>query len=112
MDRSKVQSHQTPPNQTAVIHSPSTGGAYPEENQIADRREDQSYQMPPNQIAKPPPAKTDVASSQIETKHVYIAVIGVTGAGKSSLISLCTGKDVKIGYNLKSCGYTVVIFVI
>ncbi|KAL7940286.1 hypothetical protein V8C42DRAFT_356358 [Trichoderma barbatum] len=88
-DRIEDQSHQMPPNQTAVIHSPSTG--------------DQSDQMPPNQTAKPPPAKTDVTSSQIEIKHVYIAVMGVTGAGKSSLISLCTGKDVKIGHDLKSC---------
>jgi len=35
--------------------------------------------------------------------EVYIAVMGVTGAGKSSFISTCSGKPVKIGHNLKSC---------
>jgi predicted GTPase len=36
-------------------------------------------------------------------QDVYIAVMGVTGAGKSSFISTCSGKSVKIGHNLKSC---------
>ncbi|KKP03521.1 hypothetical protein THAR02_04384 [Trichoderma harzianum] len=75
----------------------------PEETQTMDSTKDQPYQMPPIQIAKLPPATTGFISSQIEVKHVYIAVMGVTGAGKSSLISRCTGKNVKIGHKLVSC---------
>lgn len=59
--------------------------------------------MLPSQAEKSPLVKADITSGQIKTKHVYIAVMGVTGAGKSSLISLCTGKSVKIGHNLESC---------
>ncbi|KAM0481572.1 hypothetical protein ACHAPX_003683 [Trichoderma viride] len=77
--------------------------AVPEETRTTDRSGDQSYQMLPDQTEKPPPATTDVTRGQTEIKHVYIAVMGVTGAGKSSLISLCTGKNVKIGHNLESC---------
>lgn len=87
----------------AVGHSPSTGDVDPEETRTTDRSKEQSHQMPPNQPAKPPQAKTEI-------KHVYMAVMGVTGAGKSSFISLCTGKSVKIGHDLKSCGYTVFLF--
>lgn len=55
----------------------------------------------------------DFAKSLPAVKHVYIAVMGVTGAGKSSFIKLCTGKDVKIGHDLKSCKYTaIIIFII
>lgn len=36
------------------------------------------------------------------TEDVYIAVMGVTGAGKSSFISTCTGKVVNVGNDLKS----------
>ena len=35
--------------------------------------------------------------------EIWIAVMGVTGAGKSRFISACTGKDVKIGHSLESC---------
>ncbi|PTB58148.1 hypothetical protein M431DRAFT_78458, partial [Trichoderma harzianum CBS 226.95] len=60
--------------------------------------------MPPNQAAaETPPAENGFTNSQSDIEHVYIAVMGVTGAGKSSLISLCTGKNVKIGHNLQSC---------
>ncbi|KAI0838300.1 hypothetical protein F5Y06DRAFT_269093 [Hypoxylon sp. FL0890] len=34
---------------------------------------------------------------------IYIAVMGVTGAGKSTLISTCTEKEVKIGHDLQAC---------
>ena len=34
---------------------------------------------------------------------VYIAVMGVTGAGKSTFISTCSGKKAKIGHSLQSC---------
>ena len=42
-------------------------------------------------------------TSDKEIQDVYIAVLGVTGAGKSSFIATCTGKSVKIGNNLESC---------
>lgn len=38
-----------------------------------------------------------------EVQDVYICVMGVTGAGKSSFIKTCSGKDVQIGHNLVSC---------
>ncbi|GAB1313685.1 G domain-containing protein (Fragment) [Madurella fahalii] len=38
-----------------------------------------------------------------EVQDVYIAVMGVTGAGKSSFITTCSGKPVKIGHGLESC---------
>ena len=34
---------------------------------------------------------------------VFIAVMGVTGSGKSSLISICSGKVVKVGHHLGAC---------
>ncbi|KAG7288270.1 hypothetical protein NEMBOFW57_007801 [Staphylotrichum longicolle] len=41
---------------------------------------------------------------------VFIAVMGVTGSGKSSFISLCSGKSVKIGHDLQSCTSVVAIY--
>ncbi|KAK4040361.1 hypothetical protein C8A01DRAFT_46258 [Parachaetomium inaequale] len=41
---------------------------------------------------------------------VFIAVMGVTGSGKSSFISLCSGKSVSIGHSLESCTSTVDIY--
>jgi type IV secretory pathway VirB4 component len=34
---------------------------------------------------------------------VFIAIMGVTGAGKSTFISLCSDREVKIGHNLQAC---------
>lgn len=34
---------------------------------------------------------------------IYIAVMGVTGAGKSTFISACTEKEVKVGHDLQAC---------
>lgn len=34
---------------------------------------------------------------------VFIAVMGVTGSGKSSFVSMCSGKRVKIGHSLEAC---------
>lgn len=48
----------------------------------------------------------DVESSQSELhppRELYIALMGVTGAGKSSFISLCTEQQVQIGGGLESC---------
>lgn len=34
---------------------------------------------------------------------IFIPVMGVTGAGKSTFISLCTKESVPIGHELESC---------
>ncbi|KAJ5979793.1 hypothetical protein N7481_007091 [Penicillium waksmanii] len=41
---------------------------------------------------------------------IFIAVMGVTGAGKSTLISQCTGQDVHIGHDLLSCTSEISVF--
>ncbi|RSL67661.1 hypothetical protein CEP53_002877 [Fusarium sp. AF-6] len=41
---------------------------------------------------------------------VFIAVMGVTGSGKSSFISTCSGKRVKIGHRLEACTTTVDVY--
>ncbi|KAL6831285.1 ankyrin repeat-containing domain protein [Trichoderma sp. SZMC 28015] len=102
-NRGKDQPYQKPPIRTTATRSPVMGDLDPEKTQAKGSGKDQPYQMSRNQTAKTAPAKDSFNSSQIEIKHVYIAVMGVTGAGKSSLISLCTGKNVKIGHNLESC---------
>ncbi|KAL7801877.1 ankyrin repeat-containing domain protein [Trichoderma afarasin] len=102
-DSGKDQPCQMSPTQPAVAQSRVIGGVGFKETLGRDKGKDQVYQMPPNQTATMPPATHSFTSSQTEIKHVYIAVMGVTGAGKSSLISLCTGKNVKIGHKLESC---------
>lgn len=34
---------------------------------------------------------------------VFVAVMGMTGAGKSTFISLCTGDEVAVGHDLQAC---------
>ena len=34
---------------------------------------------------------------------IFIAVMGMTGAGKSSFVASCTGKEVTVGHTLHSC---------
>ncbi|KAJ6014640.1 P-loop containing nucleoside triphosphate hydrolase protein [Penicillium herquei] len=41
---------------------------------------------------------------------IFIAVMGVTGSGKSSFISLCAKKHVKIGHDLNSCTAAVSVY--
>ncbi|KAJ6132584.1 hypothetical protein N7471_007799 [Penicillium samsonianum] len=41
---------------------------------------------------------------------VFIAVMGVTGSGKSSFISLCSGKSVQIGHTLDACTAKVDVY--
>ncbi|KAH7312521.1 hypothetical protein B0I35DRAFT_437209 [Stachybotrys elegans] len=41
---------------------------------------------------------------------VYIAVMGVTGSGKSSFIAQCSGKPVRIGHDLNACTSTVGVY--
>ncbi len=38
-------------------------------------------------------------------EDVYVAVMGVTGAGKSTFIEKLTGKKINIGHSLFSCKY-------
>jgi ATPase subunit of ABC transporter with duplicated ATPase domains len=38
---------------------------------------------------------------------IVIAVMGVTGAGKSSFISLLSDEDIGIGHGLQSCEFTI-----
>jgi signal recognition particle receptor subunit beta len=42
-------------------------------------------------------------SVNTDIKDAYIAVMGVTGAGKSSFIATCSNQDVTIGHDLTSC---------
>lgn len=46
-------------------------------------------------------AFTGVSSAASDA--IFIAVMGVTGAGKSTFVSQCTGQDVSIGHGLLSC---------
>ena len=36
---------------------------------------------------------------------IFILVMGMTGAGKSSFVASCTGKQVIVGHTLHSCKY-------
>jgi signal recognition particle receptor subunit beta len=36
-------------------------------------------------------------------QDVYIAVMGITGAGKSTFIATSSEKSVKVGHDLRSC---------
>ena len=38
-------------------------------------------------------------------ENVYVAVMGVTGAGKSTFIEKLTGQKINIGHSLFSCKY-------
>lgn len=38
-----------------------------------------------------------------EGNDAYIAIMGVTGVGKSTLISLCSEEPVEVGHGLESC---------
>lgn len=42
----------------------------------------------------------------MSSPHIFIAVIGVTGAGKTSFISKATGReDLAIGHGIESCKF-------
>lgn len=38
---------------------------------------------------------------------IFILVMGMTGAGKSSFVASCTGKQVTVGHTLHSCEYSI-----
>lgn len=58
-----------------------------------------------------PQTKADTTKGRPEIRDVYIAVMGGPGAGKSALISMCAGKDVKPLHDPKSgmCIYTTIV---
>ncbi|KAL6233248.1 P-loop containing nucleoside triphosphate hydrolase protein [Aspergillus navahoensis] len=49
-------------------------------------------------------------ASSSASNSVFIAVMGVTGAGKSTFVSQCTGQDVDVGHGLLSCTSEVAVF--
>lgn len=44
-----------------------------------------------------------VFNSRNRPSDVFIAVMGVTGSGKSSFISMCSDTRVEIGHTLEAC---------
>lgn len=50
------------------------------------------------------PKTVDLLSTKMLRKKIFIAVMGVTGAGKSSFIKAASGLDeVAVGHDLTSC---------
>jgi GTP-binding protein EngB required for normal cell division len=45
----------------------------------------------------------NAADTTNSSTDVFIAVMGVTGAGKSSFISKCCGQDIPVGHTLQAC---------
>ncbi|KAH7002413.1 P-loop containing nucleoside triphosphate hydrolase protein [Ilyonectria destructans] len=45
-----------------------------------------------------------------KTKNIYVALMGVTGAGKSTFISHCTGEAAAVGEGLQSCTHIVQVY--
>lgn len=60
---------------------------------------------PPSQSTKKPSQSTKKATVGTDTspQDVFIAVMGSTGSGKSTLISKLAGDQVQIGHGLASC---------
>ncbi|KIX10130.1 uncharacterized protein Z518_01211 [Rhinocladiella mackenziei CBS 650.93] len=46
----------------------------------------------------------------LSPEDVFIAVMGLTGVGKSTFVTLCTQKEIPIGHHLESCTSSVSIF--
>ena len=44
-----------------------------------------------------------LAGVQPRPADIFVAVMGMTGAGKSTFISLCTGEEVVVGHDLQAC---------
>lgn len=69
---------------------------------------DTGHQRPPR-----PPRLSPIASliggfPPPQPGDVFVALMGVTGVGKSTFISLCTDKEVKVGHNLQACKHVSV----
>lgn len=66
-----------------------------------------AFNEPQNTAEVPPAPQVDPRAFRdgYEAKpgDVFVAIMGVTGAGKSTLISKCTEKQVRIGHDLQAC---------
>jgi flagellar biosynthesis GTPase FlhF len=50
---------------------------------------------------------SDLEPPRFTDRSILIAVMGMTGAGKTTFISKTTGLDMEIGHGLRSCRYNV-----
>ncbi|KAE8138967.1 hypothetical protein BDV38DRAFT_281527 [Aspergillus pseudotamarii] len=68
--------------------------------------------MPATKAPTEPWVGTGTTKSSVEPQasDIFIAVMGVTGAGKSTFISLVADKPVRIGNDLKSCTQEVSVY--
>ncbi|KAI0549267.1 hypothetical protein F4679DRAFT_547365 [Xylaria curta] len=53
---------------------------------------------------------SEVPKSSSDIEDVFLAVLGVTGAGKSTFVSQCSGQQAEIGDSLESCTKEVECF--
>lgn len=49
---------------------------------------------------------TNIGSGGTSRQDIFIAIMGITGSGKSTLISKLVGDQVVIGHDLGSCMYS------
>ncbi|KAJ9504306.1 hypothetical protein H2202_000362 [Exophiala xenobiotica] len=61
-------------------------------------------------IAHDPQPQADGGDLAFSKNDIIIAVMGVTGAGKSTFISLLSDQEIKIGHGLQSCTSTVGVY--
>jgi hypothetical protein len=54
----------------------------------------------------PPDGRTHGGKFEEAYKKVFIAVMGVTGSGKSSFIKLCCESEVEVGHGLQACKFS------
>lgn len=87
------------------------------QNDVQDDVQDDVQSLRVLESFSPPPAPTRPAPSMPQVKpakqlpstlkprpsDVFIAVMGMTGVGKSTFVSLCTEDEVKLGHGLGSC---------
>ena len=80
----------------------STQPPYHQEASYESQIDNKEYEFHPT-IACPVPLLTQSCSGSLQ--DVYVAVMGVTGAGKSTFIEKLTGKEINVGHGLFSCKY-------
>lgn len=85
-------------NHPVLSASKHDSGTYPDFKSSASNHDHDQLPVVPEDTAPALPL-----SLQPRSTDVFIAVMGVTGVGKSTLISLCTSQEVKIGHGLSSC---------
>ncbi len=79
-------------------------------NRAENGESNMEFDLPPEYTfsdphSSPSPESSIQRSSNMETelKRIVIAVMGVTGAGKSRFVQRATGADVEIGHSQASC---------